>query len=152
MKYLIHKLKENSSAKSFRNPLFKLMFEPIIEYARGLRQKQTKAEEVIWNRLRNRKFYGYKFRRQHPISNRYILDFYCNEMRLAVEIDGDHHQNEMQKYDDDCRTNELKLMDIKVIRFNNKEVFNNIEEVLSKILAALTEKSCSPGAPLRNKV
>jgi len=58
-----------------------------IEIARMLRKKSTKAEKILWNELRNRKFNNLKFRRQHPIG-KYIVDFYCNEEKVIIEVDG----------------------------------------------------------------
>jgi len=110
------------------------MFKPLTTYARALRKNQTNAEKSLWEILRGRRFYGYKFRRQHPISKKYILDFFCVETNLAIELDGIHHQIKEQKNYDEERTEELKLLGIKVIRFTNDEVLNNIEDVLKKIL------------------
>lgn len=77
-----------------------LVSEPFIAYARELRKNQTKAEEVLWNLLRNRQLDGFKFRRQHPVSPLYILDFFCSKVKLAVELDGDHHDGKtQQEYD-----------------------------------------------------
>jgi very-short-patch-repair endonuclease len=61
--------------------------------ARNLRKTQTDAEQILWLKLRSRRLSGFKFRRQHPIDN-YILDFYCNEAQLAIEIDGGQHAEE----------------------------------------------------------
>jgi very-short-patch-repair endonuclease len=61
--------------------------------ARSLRNNQTPAEQLLWSKLRSRGLSGFKFRRQHPIDH-YILDFYCHEARLGIEIDGGHHANE----------------------------------------------------------
>ena len=113
--------------------------EPIIYYARQLRKNQTEAEKLLWNVLRGRKFHGYKFRRQHPVSGLYILDFYCFEKMLAIELDGMHHQEEGQKQLDEERTNVLRMLGIKVVRFTNEQVINQTEEVLKKILEALND-------------
>ena len=78
--------------------------EPIIYYARQLRKNQTEAKKFLWNFLRGRKFQGYKFRRQHPVSKLFILDFYCFEKKLAIELDGIHHLEEGQKQLDEERT------------------------------------------------
>jgi very-short-patch-repair endonuclease len=61
--------------------------EDIFKYARELRRNQTDAEQLLWGLLRDRRFAGKKFRRQHPVG-RYILDFYCHELKLAIELDG----------------------------------------------------------------
>ena len=113
--------------------------EPIISYARHLRKNQTETEKILWNVLRGRKFHGYKFRRQHPVSRLYILDFYCFEKMLAIELDGMHHQEEVQKKLDDDRTNVLRILGIRVIRFTNDQVINQMDKVIKKILEALND-------------
>ena len=112
--------------------------EPIITYARQLRKSQTEAEKLLWNLLRGRKFHGYKFRRQHPVSKLFILDFYCFEKNLAIELDGIYHEEELQKQLDEERTHVLRLLGIKVIRFTNEQVLQRTDDVLKKILDALT--------------
>jgi very-short-patch-repair endonuclease len=111
--------------------------EPIIAYARKLRKEPTDAEKFLWKLLRGRKFHGYKFRRQHPVSNLFIVDFYCFEKSLAIELDGNHHQTELQKQIDDERTVILNFLGIRVIRFTNEQVLKSTSQVLTKILEAL---------------
>jgi very-short-patch-repair endonuclease len=115
--------------------------EPIISYARQLRKNQTKAEKYLWSILRGRKFHGYKFRRQHPISKLFILDFYCFEKKLAIELDGAQHQEELQKQLDEERTKYLDLLGIRVIRFSNEEVLLSTSNVLKRILSELSRGS-----------
>jgi very-short-patch-repair endonuclease len=105
-----------------------------ISFVRGreLRQTSTEAEEKLWQQLRNRKLKGKKFRRQHPFSG-FILDFYCHECKLAIELDGNYHANEEVKEYDAARTQLLNLNGITVLRFWNNEVMNDIEGVLEKI-------------------
>ncbi|MBN1579453.1 MAG: endonuclease domain-containing protein [Anaerolineae bacterium] len=98
--------------------------------ARQLRQPQTPAERVLWQRLRNRQLGGYKFRRQHPIG-RFIVDFYCAECHLAVEIDGDSHLDQVE-YDAE-RTARLEARGYHVIRFTNREVHQQTDSVLEAI-------------------
>ena len=102
----------------------------IIEIARDLRKDQTSAEKKLWERLRDRRLGGYKFRRQYAIG-RYIADFYCSEAKLVIEVDGPIHQ-EQREYDD-YRENEIMLRDITVIRFTNDEIDTNIDLVLKLI-------------------
>ena len=103
-----------------------------IKKARKLRQEMTPAEKMLWQCLRNRKFKGLKFRRQHPI-DRYIVDFICMEKRLVVEADGEiHHEPEQKEYDRE-RTAELEGYGLKVIRFTNEEILTDIFKVLKKI-------------------
>ncbi|MFL5811062.1 MAG: endonuclease domain-containing protein, partial [Flavisolibacter sp.] len=101
-------------------------------YAKELRQEKTQAEEKLWPLLRNRKLKGKKFRRQHPLAN-YILDFYCHECKLAVELDGYHHNKKEVKEYDDARTKVLNELGISVLRFWNHEVMEHPEKVLEMI-------------------
>jgi very-short-patch-repair endonuclease len=108
-----------------------------IELARELRRNQTQEEKKLWNILRNRKFLGKKFVRQHPVyyqsisdSNFFIVDFYCHEKKLVVEIDGGYH--DFQKDFDQNRDQILKAMGLIVLRIRNSE-FDDIVNVLEKI-------------------
>jgi very-short-patch-repair endonuclease len=105
-----------------------------------LRKNQTEAEEILWQLLRNRKLGGFKFRRQHPISEGFILDFYCPEVRLAIELDGAYHKEEKQQEYDEGRTYELEKYGIKVIRFWNSEIENSAEQVLTCILKEANQR------------
>ena len=106
--------------------------------ARELRQPQTPAERVLWGRLRNRQLDGYKFRRQHPIG-RFIVDFYCAECRLVIEIDGDTHLDQVE-YDQE-RTAWLEARGHRVVRFTNQDVHRRTGPVLEAILKACQERS-----------
>ena len=97
-------------------------------------------EGILWEALRNRKLHGYKFRRQHPISN-FIADFYCHEFKLIVEVDGEYHNSVEQTQYDKGRTCELNKLKLKVIRFKNHEVLEDIDFVLAEIGAQLLEYS-----------
>jgi very-short-patch-repair endonuclease len=119
----------------------------VLEFARSNRKKATQAEAFLWQILRNRKLNGLKFRRQHPVEDKYILDFYCAEKRLVVEIDGDYHLKADQKEYDEGRTSELNELELKVIRFTNDEVLFDTERVLQDILDA-SEISLTPQPPL----
>jgi very-short-patch-repair endonuclease len=96
---------------------------------------QTEAEEILWQRIRNRRLNGLKFRRQHPLAY-FIADFFCLECNLVIEIDGDYHNETGQKDYDEGRTFELQELNIFVIRFTNSEVIDNINFVLAEILKA----------------
>lgn len=98
-----------------------------------LRHNETKEEKLLWGNLR-RKSVGYKFSRQYS-AGPYILDFYCPERRLAIELDGAHHL-ENKEYDAE-RDNYLLMNDIKVLRFWNKEVSASIDEVIERITREL---------------
>jgi len=114
-----------------------LALEPLIQYARALRRNQTKAEKFMWKLLRDRRFHGFKFRRQHPVSDLYILDFYCEAKKLAIELDGVHHNEKLQKEYDEERTYVLKLLGIRLIRFENEKLFSETEDVILKIFSEL---------------
>jgi len=97
-----------------------------------LRQELTQPEKILWAELRNRKLNGLKFRRQHPI-DKFVLDFYCHERKLAIELDGSIHDGKLNKEYDEARTAMLGGLGIYTLRFRNDEVINNIESVLRKI-------------------
>ncbi|VEP14003.1 conserved hypothetical protein [Hyella patelloides LEGE 07179] len=98
--------------------------------AKQLRNNMTPAEKVLWEALRKKPLNGLKFRRQHPVG-RFILDFYCAQYKLVVEIDGEIHLTQ-QEYDA-ARTKHLNSYGYKVIRFSNNEVFHNLDSVLERI-------------------
>ena len=100
--------------------------------AQFLRRNETKAEKLLWEKLRNNQLEGLKFRRQHPV-NIYIADFYCHKFKLIIELDGDYHNQEEQKQKDEVRTEVLGLNDLKIIRFKNEEVEQDINQVLITI-------------------
>ena len=102
------------------------------KYRKSNRKSLTPAEAVLWNYLKRRKLDGRKFRRQHSIGN-YIVDFYCANEKLIVELDGQVHQNLAAEVRDQKRTEYLENMGFKVIRFENKIVLNHLEEVLLEI-------------------
>lgn len=101
-------------------------------YARELRHRETEAEEKLWSLLRNRQLRGKKFRRQHSIAN-YVVDFYCNESKLAIELDGNFHKEAETKEYDHSRTVLLSEIGISVLRFWNEEVINDPAKVLQEI-------------------
>ncbi len=108
-----------------------------------LRQNQTEAEKLIWSQLRDKRFYGVKFFRQYSFGP-YILDFYSPDLRFAIELDGGQHSEQEQQEYDENRSAYLKAHDMKVIRFWNSEVMQNIEGVLVRI----AEKVTPPNLPL----
>ncbi len=101
-------------------------------YRKKLRKSLTPAEATLWKNLQNRKLKGRKFRRQHSIEN-YIIDFYSPEERLAIELDGEIHFNELAQEKDKIRTERLNELRIRVIRFENKMVFEGLAQVLQEI-------------------
>jgi len=104
--------------------------DPKLKFRRKeLRHNETKQERFLWSNLR-RKSLGCKFSRQYSVGP-YILDFYCAEKRLGVELDGFHHLKD-KEYDKQ-RDDYLLLNDIKILRFWNSEISDNIDKVLEKI-------------------
>ena len=106
----------------------------LTEMARNNRNHPTPAEKLIWDSLLKNRQMGYIFLRQKPIG-RFILDFYCSELSLAIEIDGDSHIEKVGR--DQLRDAYLNSIGIKTIRFTNEEVLNNIENVRSKLFESL---------------
>jgi very-short-patch-repair endonuclease len=92
------------------------IYPPILARAREMRRPQTPAEATLWRALRNRR-YGYKFRRQHPIE-RFIVDFYCAEAKLCLEIDGPSHLEPAQQAYDEARTAYLESLGYHLIRYS----------------------------------
>ncbi|HPT11563.1 MAG TPA: endonuclease domain-containing protein [Bacteroidales bacterium] len=108
----------------------------IMKRAIRLRKDQTEAEKIIWQSLRRRQIEGLKFRRQHPINN-FVADFYCHEAKLVIEIDGGVHDDPEQKEKDLARQQIINDFGIKVLRFKNEEIFNDIESVIIKIKSSI---------------
>ena len=97
------------------------------KYRRSLRTNMTKSERVLWSRLRRNQM-QYKFRRQYSIGN-YIVDFYCDKLNLAIEVDGLTHYNE-KVFEKDCiRQKFLESLGIRMLRINSEDVFKRIEQV-----------------------
>jgi very-short-patch-repair endonuclease len=101
-------------------------------FRKKLRYSCTPAEVTLWKYLQNKKLEGRKFRRQHSIGN-YIIDFYCSEEKLAIELDGENHFWEEGIKHDKEKTEYLNLLGIQVLRFENKWVFEDIEYVIMEI-------------------
>jgi very-short-patch-repair endonuclease len=101
--------------------------------ARQLRREMTPAEKVLWKLLRNRRLWGWKFRRQSAIST-YIADFYCHELKLIVELDGDVHSTPAQLAHDENRDFYLNYLGIEVLRIPNRQVYDNPEATLDRIV------------------
>ena len=106
--------------------------KPLKENRRALRNALTPAEAALWTMLKNSQLEGRKFRRQHSVGN-YILDFYCPSERLAIELDGAHHFTDAGVRYDEERTKYINSLNITVVRFENKLVFEQTEYVLQTI-------------------
>jgi very-short-patch-repair endonuclease len=122
--------------KDYSENLHKSAKALTFENAKNLRRNETPAEKILWQYLRNRQLNGMKFRRQHPI-DKYVLDFYCHERKLAIELDGGIHDEKMNKLYDQARTTDLNDEGIQVIRFRNEEVLNNVTAVIKRIIESI---------------
>ncbi len=100
------------------------------ERARQLRKNSTLAEVLLWNQIKNRRIKGYQFLRQKPLDN-YIVDFFCYELMLAIEIDGDSHHYKVER--DQVRQKRLESLGIKFIRFTDWDIKKNMEGVLQQL-------------------
>lgn len=109
-------------------------------YARNMRKEPTFAESVLWERLRRKQIGGFKFRRQHPVGN-FIVDFYCSEAHLVIEIDGSIHDMKEQVEYDMNRQQFLEELGIRVIRFSNEDVCKQTNDVIECILQVLDERN-----------
>lgn len=105
------------------------------DYRKDLRNNQTSAETRLWVLIKNKQLEGRKFRRQHSIDN-FIVDFYCTNEKLVIELDGQVHYNPVADEQDNKRDEILKAYGIKVLRFENKMVFEQEEIVLKAIKGA----------------
>jgi very-short-patch-repair endonuclease len=112
------------------------MSDTSLTHRRELRARSTDAEAFLWYRLRDRRFEGFKFRRQHPVGP-YILDFFCARRRLAIELDGGQHYEPAAQAYDERRTAFLEHQGISVLRFTNEQLFLETQAVLEVIAEAL---------------
>jgi very-short-patch-repair endonuclease len=103
------------------------------DFARTLRRRQTSAEDLLWQQLRGRRL-GLKFRRQVPIAG-YVVDFFCFDAKLMIELDGRQHAMEAEY--DVRRTAELEAHGLTILRFRNEAVRNNLDGVLACIQQVL---------------
>lgn len=104
------------------NPILKLR-------ARELRNNSTKAEIILWLKLKGKQMYGYDFHRQKPIDN-YILDFFCNELMLGIEVDGYSHQLEEIQKKDSIKEKRMNTLGITILRFTDDQVLKDLFNVL----------------------
>ncbi len=106
--------------------------------ARRFRQEMTNSEQILWSRVRGNRLLNLRFRRQHVVRG-FIVDFYCHEAKLAVEVDGSVH--EFQKDSDQMRDAVLTASGLSVLHFSATMVENNIEEVIRMIERKCRERS-----------
>ena len=107
-----------------------------IRQARSLRKKATDPEKRLWSSLRDRKVAGLKFRRQHPVGDR-IVDFFCAEVKLAIELDGSGHCRHFGQTSDLDREIELYEQGVRILRFHDQDVVDNLDGVLNAIIYAV---------------
>jgi very-short-patch-repair endonuclease len=108
-----------------------------------MRHEPIPAEGQVWQRLRDRRLLGYRFRRQHTI-DRFIVDFYCAEAQIVIEIDGLVHQ--YTREEDGIRQEFLESQGLRVLRFTNEEVSDDLDSVVESIAKALAARFPSPVA------
>jgi adenine-specific DNA-methyltransferase len=119
----------------------------LLTFARDMRRDATDAEELLWQLLRNRRLAGFKFRRQVPISG-YIVDFYCHESCLGVELDGQPHDDPERQDYDDRRSAALASSDgLRIVRFWNEVVLKHPEVLLEEILCYLNDSTLQAPSP-----
>ncbi|ARN76905.1 cytosine methyltransferase [Nonlabens spongiae] len=101
-------------------------------HRRELRKNATPAERYLWTHLKNKQAFGLRFQRQHSIDN-YIVDFYCASIKLIIELDGDYHHHPEQIDKDAKRDEKLEKLGFKVLRFENKMAFENLDSIIGWI-------------------
>lgn len=111
----------------------------IFEKAATLRNNMTEAEKILWEKLKDRNLFPSKFRRQHPIDI-FIVDFYCHNAKLVVELDGKYHLKRDQREYDIGRSAEIESWGLKIIRFANEEVINNSDNVVLQIQQVIADR------------
>jgi very-short-patch-repair endonuclease len=112
------------------------------DLARKLRNDSTLGEVLLWNEIKGKGF-GFDFHRQKPLLN-YIVDFYCSELNLVIEVDGHYHNHEEKAEADNLRDQELAKYDLTVIRFTEQEVRKDIANVLRTIESYVAEHTPPP--------
>jgi very-short-patch-repair endonuclease len=106
--------------------------------ARVLRNNMTRAEIILWSRLREKKINGYKFRRQQPIFD-YIVDFYCPKLKFIIEVDGEIHFLPEKTNYDSKRDKILKINGYHIIRLTNLEIETELDSTINKIILHIDE-------------
>jgi very-short-patch-repair endonuclease len=125
-----------------RGTLRRNKIDPILlKRAREMRKEGAPAEIILWTFLRDRQLQGYKFRRQFSADS-YILDFYCPAAKLAIELDGDSHSKRIDY--DAARTKRLNELGMEIVRYDNTDIFENLDSVLNSILDHCIERCPSP--------
>jgi len=118
-------------------------YPKLLPHKRRLRSNQTTAEQLLWGKLRGKHIPGVKFSRQHGIGP-YVVDFFCPERELVVEVDGDVYTNTRQETKDQQRDLYLQSLGLTIIRYTNDEIFKNLDGVLEDLIQCLFGDSTSP--------
>ena len=121
-----------------------------LDLKRRLRSNMTGPETRLWSRLRARQLQGLKFRRQHGIGP-YIVDVYCPEQSLVIEVDGDSHADADQILKDQLRDRYFQSLGLHVIRHINDDILKNLDGVLENLAERLSSGSTSPHPSLRRR-
>ncbi len=114
-----------------------------------LRQNSTYTEKIVWMNLRNRRMLGYKFKRQYSV-DKYIIDFYCPELKFAIEVDGISHHSVVKQIYDKERQKYLESYGIRFIRITDEELVGNTNKAFDRIENAMKELS-KPPSPLQGE-
>jgi len=107
-----------------------------LRLAGELRRSMTEAEKALWHTLRRKQLEGYRFRRQHPVKD-FILDFFCYEAMLGIEVDGSVHEELTHAERDLERTRMLNELGINIIRFTNQQITTDMNNVIAAISEAV---------------
>ena len=118
----------------------------LLSFARHMRREPTDAEKKLWSRLRDRRLSGFKFRRQVPFGG-YVLDFFCEQSMLCVELDGGQHNDPDGSRRDAGRDAALAKLGLEVIRFWDPDVLKGTDAVCEAILAAATSRRSHVPSP-----
>ena len=117
------------------------------ELARQLRNNSTLAEVLLWQQLKGKQMLGYDFHRQKPVLD-YIVDFFCHELALAIEIDGISHDHQAAIQDDYLRQQAIESLGIRFLRFTDEQVKNELEGVLIHISRWINDRALLNNPPL----
>jgi very-short-patch-repair endonuclease len=101
-----------------------------------LRKEPTRAEYLLWQRISNKQLYGYRFRRQFGIGP-YIVDFYCPEAKLVIEVDGGYHTEAEQIVNDEQRQKDIEALGLRMLRFTNGAILESLNEIIELIKEGL---------------
>jgi very-short-patch-repair endonuclease len=117
-----------------------VIFNKIVHTARrrSFRKSMSKAEIVLRKHISRKHMKGFKFRRQYSV-NQYVIDFYCPELKFAIEIDGDSHFNDISERYDKERQRFIESFGIRFMRFTNNDIYDNIDDVLQTIYIWISE-------------